>query len=154
MIAMRHDQFLLLLMTISTGLASCGGENDSSANRVATATPFSSLDAAYLQDTAAAGDEAVNEAPTTSGNAGNAIEGGQGDGTIEARAQLVACNDGTGEVNCCPGNPVAGAPCDFGINQCFTPCNKGVRGDFGCAGTWIQGSGLFSCNGGPDAGGD
>lgn len=51
----------------------------------------------------------------------------------------------------CPAGVQGNAPCDGRIEQCWTQCNSGSRGQFVCSGgTWLAGHGLFPC--GSDAG--
>jgi hypothetical protein len=51
----------------------------------------------------------------------------------------------------CPAGVQGNASCDGRIEQCWTQCTQGFRGQFVCSdGTWLAGHGLFPC--GADAG--
>jgi hypothetical protein len=70
----------------------------------------------------------------------------------------VACGDGPGRTPCnaeagspltggtCPAGVVEGDSCDGSVEQCWTPCSTGLRGQYACSeGTWTAGKGLFPC---------
>jgi hypothetical protein len=75
----------------------------------------------------------------------NAADGG-GAGTV-------ACNDGTGATDCCPGSSTAETCSNEGL-RCWTACsfasastNAGFRGQKFCGGgQWAVGMGLFPCS--------
>ncbi|HVZ74564.1 MAG TPA: hypothetical protein VHJ20_19415 [Polyangia bacterium] len=69
-------------------------------------------------------------------------------------ATTVACDDGTGNVDCCPAGVSEGSTCDAVDAQCFTRCSNGLRGHLVCdsGGKWVAGLGLFPCS--ADAGAD
>jgi hypothetical protein len=60
----------------------------------------------------------------------------------------IACDDGTGNSDCCPPDAKGGAVCSVANAECFTRCSgEGLRGHLFCGtdGTWIAGRGLFPC---------
>lgn len=74
------------------------------------------------------------------------ISGGPPDGSLESGAAVVGSKGGP-----CPSNIAGNAPCDGRIEQCWTACTQGFRGQYVCSdGTWLAGHGLFPC--GADAG--
>jgi hypothetical protein len=78
-------------------------------------------------------------------------EGGAQDagGSGEGGVILAACDDGTGNVDCC-GPAVGGAAiCGATGAQCWTQCRQGLRGHYYCSGgVWLAGHGLFPCEAG------
>jgi hypothetical protein len=65
--------------------------------------------------------------------------------SVGAPSPVVACNDGTGSVDCCPPGTASGVACVQSV-QCWTQCNRGLHSQFYCGGgTWIAGHGAFPC---------
>jgi hypothetical protein len=59
---------------------------------------------------------------------------------------LVACDDGSGNVDCCPDSVLEGASCDNVAAQCGTRCgNDGNRAELTCNGVWVVGSTTVPC---------
>jgi hypothetical protein len=62
-----------------------------------------------------------------------------------------ACDDDTGLMDCCPGEPVEGQPCPYASGgECWTACGAGFRSHFVCSAqegqpVWGAGVGLFRC---------
>jgi hypothetical protein len=69
-------------------------------------------------------------------------------------AGLVACDDGTGNTDCCPPSALEGGPCDVNTPRCSRGgCHSGFSSYLYCgSGTWNAGHGLFPCS--VDAGSD
>jgi hypothetical protein len=68
------------------------------------------------------------------------------DGAVEA------CNDGTGDADCCTQGVASGEPCSVADLQCWTRCSpQNSRSQFVCSdGNWLAGKGLFPCGAGSD----
>jgi len=65
-----------------------------------------------------------------------------------------ACDDGTGNTDCCSPAPVPGAACTAASDTCWTSCSftspdsatDGERSEYSCSGgIWVAGHGLFPC---------
>jgi len=90
---------------------------------------------------------------TTGAAGGVDADGGDG-GVVAAEGSsavsvLVACNDGTGDADCCPESATSGASCNSDT-PCWTRCSSGLGGEMSCSGgIWSAGHGLFPC--GPPA---
>ena len=111
-------------------------------------------------DAAAAGARGSRGSGAASGRAG-AVDGsgasgvsaggahGSGGSASAGGAGLVACNDGTGKMDCCPPSVVNGMPCDGSLSGCSTGCSsKGWMDGLSCFnGRWTAGLGLFPCGG-------
>ena len=58
----------------------------------------------------------------------------------------IACNDGTGESNCCNPSAKEDGHCSSNGLQCWHPCMGGGHTEMTCNGTtWSAGKGLFPC---------
>ena len=63
-----------------------------------------------------------------------------------AGVQLIACDDGTPNEDCCPMDVHPGDRCTRESQECWSKCFKGLRGHLVCnQGSWVPGSGLFLC---------
>ena len=81
---------------------------------------------------------------------------GRTDGSTDAAAGLVPCDDGTGATDCCPQGSVSGATCAISATSCWTGCDfsmsiaaasQGYRSEMSCTdGHWMAGHGLFPCS--------
>lgn len=103
-------------------------------------------------DAAAAGAGGARGAGATSGetNAGAGSTQSSDGSTLDGGSGLVACNDGTGRMDCCPPSAEGGQPCDGSLPSCATPCSPdGWTGSaLSCFdGKWIGTLGLFPCSG-------
>ncbi len=67
-----------------------------------------------------------------------------GNGTNDA---TLACNDGTGETNCCNQSAIDEGPCSSNGLMCMTRCSaEGFNVQVVCNGTtWSKGKGLRPC---------
>jgi hypothetical protein len=88
-----------------------------------------------------------------SGSAGSGSAGSGSAGSGSAGSGTVACDDGTGEADCCA-DPAISGPCANEGLTCWTPCGfsspaatDGYRGHKFCGGgQWTAGLGLFPCS--------
>jgi hypothetical protein len=123
-----------VIAVILTGLVmSCGGETTGTGGH------------GDIGDAAAGG----SRSSSGSGGAGTSSGGRTGSGG----AGLVACNDGTGNTDCCPPSALGGGVCDVNIRACSQGgCHGGWVSYLICAGngTWVAQKGLLPC-GAPDA---
>jgi hypothetical protein len=120
----RNGIVTVLALIASTAVGGCGG-----------ATLTGDSDASTPRDADG------NDAAASPGTGGSDGEGGNEAGS----SILVPCNDGTGNLDCCPPEAVAGGPCDVDVT-CQTACAGGFRGDRFCSGgVWGAGHGLFPC---------
>jgi hypothetical protein len=62
----------------------------------------------------------------------------------------VACNDGTGNTDCCPGDAEPGKPRNYDGPACYTPCSLGGRGHLGCGPPGRDGSRVWGTDVGID----
>jgi hypothetical protein len=64
-----------------------------------------------------------------------------------ANGFTVACDDGTGNTDCCPESATPGSGCSTEDAHCWTPCLNEVRGQRVCSGgEWVSGKGVVSCS--------
>jgi hypothetical protein len=58
----------------------------------------------------------------------------------------VACNDGTGNTDCCPDGVTELSSCSGYPTHCWTRCTAGTQTQIACTqGAWLSGKGLFCC---------
>jgi hypothetical protein len=124
---MTPSLIAVILVAIATG---CGGETTGTGTHVDVSS-----------DASAGGSRSgTGGAGTSNGGAGG--------------SSLVACNDGTGNTDCCPPSAVEGDTCDASISKCSRRgCHAGYTSYLYCGGgTWSAGKGLFPCSvdAGPD----
>ena len=69
-------------------------------------------------------------------------------GATDGGSVLVACNDGTGNTDCCPASAVQDGPCNGTISQCSRGgCHGGFTSYLYCGGgLWSAGAGLHPCS--------
>lgn len=120
--------FVSLLITAPVVAAGCGGQTTGTVKRVDVSS-----------------DASTGGSRNGTGGAGTSSGGSTGSG-------LVACNDGTGNTDCCPPSAVEGGTCDGSVSKCSRGgCHAGFTSYLYCGGgTWSAGKGLFPC--GVDAG--
>lgn len=132
---------LVGMAVIATLATACGGTTTGSVGHVERDAETWNAGGSSAGGASAAG---------SSGQSGSVDMSGSGNaGGKAATARLVACNDGTGKMDCCVPDAY-GAPCDVAIGWCSSGCTTdGLFGSMQCGSNGVWEShylGLLPCD--------